>query len=997
MYPPPERNESNPRASGIPRFSRLPLPRTAVKAVPPLEPTKYAFEGRALVGDSAPNATNTSASVETDNGTNQSVQQFATMPQAVGTSVAGCLDDDQADPPAKSRTLLRRPRPSLSDRTIETLAQIPPSPSPRRRRSSFFPLESPAALSARPTSSLSRTRPSTSHGERPPLPPGFPTPRQPSPPKRRLEPTTGNRMSQVTPSKMAISSHVPRSLNHAKAPPYDSVELTPSKSKPPMPITGTMTQQKNGIFTNKSAIRPGRASQTLAARPSKQRPSVQGAFAKQLPKLSDKHGSEPAESSRKIPPNLSADSTDTIPTFSTASKIASGISPKSAGRTSSLSQAIKSSAALRETIAKAKAAHHKNSQSQTVAATSTPVSDDLPEIELGGNNKGLLRKRVASARVDGRLNIAAMGLKDMPNEVLNMYNADVVDPGDRVWYESVDLVRLIAADNEFEHLGEEVFPDTVAGPDRAMDDDFQGMMFAGLETLDLHSNHLQLLPLGLRRLEYLTTLDLSKNRLGNESLNIITQVESLRELRLAANRLDGMLTSQLSNLKKLETLDVSNNAIATLPPNSDEISQLRVLNVAGNKLSTLSFELLVSLPLIEIDAARNRLGGALFPVCVQDLPDLKVLDVANNALTSIVENGTIGLPSLQSLNVTENRLTQFDEMLEWTELITLTAAGNRLASFPESIVSLKKLKVVDFSRNNVKKLDERLGLIDSLTMLRIANNPLRERKFLTMDTDTLKRELRSRLLPEESYESMGGEVMSYEGSGEAATGTRTPNSNAWDVKSDGVVNRSSTNLEAIEPSDLESLARGNDVKTLILHHNLLTQFPQAIELIGHSLRMLDISRNKLAGESCYIPTDLSLPNLKSLNLSNNAITSLCPLLDLLSAPQLSEMNVSRNRLTSLPVLRKSFPALVSVRASQNSISELPVEHVKGLQLLDVSGNAIVHLEPRLGLLGSEGLRTLMLGANKFRVPRRDVIDKGTEAVLAWLKGRIPEGEIQDLG
>lgn len=669
----------------------------------------------------------------------------------------------------------------------------------------------------------------------------------------------------------------------------------------------------------------------------------------------------------------------------------------SAELTSTLSKAATSSAALRETIAKAKAARHKTSQSQNLdTAPFTRVTDDFPEIEVGGTNKCLLRKRVASARADGRLNIAAMGLKDIPNEVLNMYNADIVDLGGGAWYESVDLVRLVAADNEFELLGEEVFPDIVAGPDSAMDDDFQGILFAGLDTLDLHGNRLRLLPSGLRRLEHLTTLNLSKNKLGNETLKLITQVGSLRELRLADNTLEGMLTPQLSNLTKLEILDVSNNAITDLPPNSDEISKLRVLNVAGNSLSSLPFELLVSLPLIEIDAARNRLGGALFPTCVPGLPDLKTLDVANNALTSIVQSGAIGLASLQCLNVSENRLTQLPEMLGWTELLTLTAAGNRMASLPESIISLKQLKSIDFSRNDIRKLDERLGLLDSLAMLRIANNPLRERKFLTMDTDSLKRELRSRLLPEESFGSVGGNIVSYEGSGSAAGTNTAISEQSWHIKSGGIIDRSSANLETIHSSDLEPFIHETDVKTLILHENLLTQLPQAIELIGHSLRMLDLSSNKLTGSSSYVLTDLSFPNLRSLNVSNNAIMSLSPLLDLLSAPQLSEINVSRNRLTSLPVLRKSFPALASVYASQNSISELRVEPVKGLQVLDVSGNAITRLDPKLGLLGAEGLRALIVGANKFRVPRREVVDKGTEAVLAWLKDRIPENEMQGL-
>ena len=987
MDPP---NRRNLQTSGIPRLSRLPLPRTAVK-VPSLPgPSKeYAIKDRTLPGQPAKNATNMIITAETNSGTSQSMQQSATSSQAVDTSVVGNVDDVQEDLPAKPRTLPRRPRPSLSDRTIETLSQIPPSPSPRRRRSSLFPSESPIAPLSRPTSSLSGARPSTSHGQRPSLPSGFPTPRPPSPPKRQLEPTTGNNMSQITPGKRSISSPSSGTLNHSKATLKRIVELTPSRRMPPM------LPHKDETATNKLTTNRQRASQTLAARPSKQRPSVQGAFAKPLPRLRDKPGGKSAGVTRKMSPTLSPDSIDTFPNSTSTSNKSSQASFGSAGPGSS--KAPTSSAALRETIAKAKAARQKLSQSQARdTAPSARVTDEFPEIEVGGNSKGLLRKRVASARADGRLNIAAMGLTNMPSEVLNMYNPDMVDPSDGAWYESVDLVRLVAADNEFENLSDEFFPDIVADPENAMDDDFQGILFAGLDTIDLHGNHLQLLPLGLRKLEHLTTLNISKNRLGNESLNVITQIESLRELRLADNALDGTLTPRLSNLKKLEVIDISNNAITTLPPNSDEIFKLRILNVAGNKLSSLPFELLVSLPLIEIDAARNRLGGALFPACVPGLPGLKNLDVASNALTSIIESGAIELPSLQSLNVTENRLTQLPDMLGWTELVTLTTTGNRLNSLPEHIISLRKLKSVDLSRNDIKKLDERLGLMDTLATLRIANNPLRERKFLTMDTDTLKRELRSRLLPEEPSESVGGDMLSSQAPGPAA-GMNTVVSKAWHINPVGVVDRSSANLEAIESSDFDSCIQENDVKTLILHHNLFTQLPQAIELLGNSLRILDLSWNKLSGSSRYILTDLSLPNLRSLNLSNNAITSLSPVIDLLSAPQLSEMHVSRNRLTSLPVLRNAFPALVTVYASQNSISDLMVESVKGLQVLDVSGNAIAHLEPKLGLLGSEGLRTLLIGANTFRVPRRDVIDRGTEAVLAWLKGRIPEEEMQDLG
>jgi hypothetical protein len=121
--------------------------------------------------------------------------------------------------------------------------------------------------------------------------------------------------------------------------------------------------------------------------------------------------------------------------------------------------------------------------------------------------KGLLRKRIDAARMDGRLNIAAMALKEIPAEVMNMYNFDAINDQGGNWAESVDLTRFIAADNELEVLGDDIFPDT--DPLEMSDDnDSQGNQFGGLETMDLHGNVLKTLPLGLKRLELLTTLNL---------------------------------------------------------------------------------------------------------------------------------------------------------------------------------------------------------------------------------------------------------------------------------------------------------------------------------------------------------------------------------------------------------------------------------------------------------------------------------------------------------
>jgi hypothetical protein len=154
----------------------------------------------------------------------------------------------------------------------------------------------------------------------------------------------------------------------------------------------------------------------------------------------------------------------------------------------------KSSLALRDQIAKAKAAKRAAAAKQTLTAApgnedEVPVipagtfdfglSDDPFNQQMNQNGaKGLLRKRIDAARTDGRLNIAAMGFKEIPEEVMNMYSLESVGTQDGAWAESVDLTRFVAADNEFELISDDVFPD-VDPRDVAEDEDAKGNLFGG--------------------------------------------------------------------------------------------------------------------------------------------------------------------------------------------------------------------------------------------------------------------------------------------------------------------------------------------------------------------------------------------------------------------------------------------------------------------------------------------------------------------------------------
>ncbi len=223
---------------------------------------------------------------------------------------------------------------------------------------------------------------------------------------------------------------------------------------------------------------------------------------------------------------------ETSPTSSnTSSEDKSTTSKSSAPTTSSIDTIVdqpitprKTSLALREQIAKAKAAKRAEAGRQASGSMSVDTAEEPPIIPAGtfdfglapdpfnqqvnlNQNKKLLQKRIDSARIDGRLNIAAMGLKEIPTEVMNMYNLDAVNGQGASWAESVDITRFVAADNELEVLCDDVFPD-VDPLELLDDDDSKGNQFGGLETLDLHGNMLKALPLGLRRLELLTTLNL---------------------------------------------------------------------------------------------------------------------------------------------------------------------------------------------------------------------------------------------------------------------------------------------------------------------------------------------------------------------------------------------------------------------------------------------------------------------------------------------------------
>ena len=143
----------------------------------------------------------------------------------------------------------------------------------------------------------------------------------------------------------------------------------------------------------------------------------------------------------------------------------------------------------------------------------------------------------------------------------------------------------------------------------------------------------------------------------------------------------------------------------------------------------------------------------------------------------------------------------------------------------------------------------------------------------------------------------------------------------------GVLDLSNQPLDLAKPLSLSHTT----IHTLRLSStNLHTIPPQLLDpTICSTLQVLDLSHNPLSSTTTtpYLTSRLHLPNLHTLSLVSCGLTSVRPLLAYLDTPNLHTLNVSCNRLTgTLPALRKTYPNLKLVLATDNWITDVEDEY-----------------------------------------------------------------------
>ncbi|MGU7770625.1 leucine-rich repeat-containing protein kinase family protein [Burkholderia sp. MR1-5-21] len=148
----------------------------------------------------------------------------------------------------------------------------------------------------------------------------------------------------------------------------------------------------------------------------------------------------------------------------------------------------------------------------------------------------------------------------------------------------------------------------------------------------------------------------------------------------------------------LETLDLSGNALSTLPDDLPRLSRLRILFASNNPFTEL-------------------------PDVLGECPQLSMVGFKANRIRKV--SGKSLPRALRWLILTDNEIESLPaEIGRCTQLQKLMLAGNRLRALPDEMAACTRLELVRLSANRLTALPDWLLRLPRLAWLAYAGNPL---------------------------------------------------------------------------------------------------------------------------------------------------------------------------------------------------------------------------------------------------------------------------------
>lgn len=203
-------------------------------------------------------------------------------------------------------------------------------------------------------------------------------------------------------------------------------------------------------------------------------------------------------------------------------------------------------------------------------------------------------------------------------------------------------------------------------------------------------------------LENLIELNAQLNTINMEM--VIPRLPDVSESRIDLNvlgltRLPEALIAKLREYPELAALDVSGNALTSLPESFGSLRGLEDLYLKDNLLPTLP----------------NSFGS---------LVALNILDLSHNNLITLPKSFG-NLTELFSLNLSNNNLFIWPEPLgSLTRLLSLDLRNNHLINVSKSFGRLMAIEALNLQNNSIITLPEILGNLGSLRCIYLNGNPL---------------------------------------------------------------------------------------------------------------------------------------------------------------------------------------------------------------------------------------------------------------------------------
>ncbi|GKT27418.1 hypothetical protein ADUPG1_000034 [Aduncisulcus paluster] len=625
--------------------------------------------------------------------------------------------------------------------------------------------------------------------------------------------------------------------------------------------------------------------------------------------------------------------------------------------------------------------------------------------------KGLKRK-LQRARTTGVLDLTNFGLDKLPTD-LEDFNS-VCYEGQR-WFELEPLKKLELRGNELKDL-----PSTI------------GNLFESLEYLGLARNHLHSLPARLVELSKLKLLDLSNNDLRGDRLpkDIFAHFSQLSVLDLTHNPMLSTLPPSICLLEGLNKINLSKCGIRELPPKFGLLlSSVVSLDLSHNFLTKLPDEIGAMESLQELNVEKNNLVE--INPHVGKCKSLVRLNARCNCIRDLGHDLLAPMTQLAELYLGNNALTRLPRSLYSLACLgTLDLSSNKLKTISASIQRLTQLKTFDVSCNDLQTLPPEISLCPELSRVMIDGNPLRQlrvsaackgtrellshlRKRLEVDpdihhqdsiakSDELRRRVRSAALP---LQEKADRPLEKKEEIEFETDLDFKGLDL-SVLPDGVFEERGAQMQVakinlsrnkLTDSGIRSFSvcMGDFVrlKVLDMSANCLESLPDSIGTCA-GLEELYLMKNRIS----RIPESItSLRRLKILDISQNGMPdSVISDIDFSAMTGLARLDLSFNRLSSFPSKLTSCLSIQVINVSNNHIATIPpsLHLLPVLSELDVSNNDIRMLPPELSK--SHSIKTLKVEGNILRLLRPAIIARGTEAIMDWLKKKLPVDESDDL-